>query len=44
MEFFHTAEHTDVEALMARFVTVTPLWYDLSEHETLESWGARLNG
>ena len=44
MEFFHTAEHTDVEALTARYVTVTPLWYDLSEHETLESWGARLNG
>jgi 5'-nucleotidase len=44
MEFFHTAEHTDVEALTARFVTVTPLWYDLSEHETLDSWGARLNG
>ena len=44
MEFVHTAEGTDVEALSARFVTVTPLWYDLSEHETLDSWGARLNG
>ncbi len=42
MEFFHTAEGSDVEALMERAVTVTPLWYDLSEHETLASWRARL--
>ena len=42
MEFFHTAEGSDVEALYERAVTVTPLWYDLSEHETLASWRARL--
>ena len=42
MEFFHTAEGSDVEALTERAVTVTPLWYDLSEHETLASWRARL--
>ena len=42
MEFFHTAEATDVEALSQRAVTVTPLWYDLTEHGTLESWRARL--
>ncbi len=43
MEFFHTAEGTDVEALMQRCVTVTPLWYDLTEHETLASWARRLD-
>ena len=42
MEFVHTAEGSDVEALYERAVTVTPLWYDLSEHETLASWRARL--
>lgn len=42
MEFFHTAEESDVEALLERAVTVTPLWYDLSEHETIASWRARL--
>jgi 5'-nucleotidase len=42
MEFFHTAEATDVEALSQRAVTVTPLWYDLTEHATLEAWRGRL--
>jgi 5'-nucleotidase len=42
MEFFHTAEESDVEALMERCVTVTPLWYDLSEHGTIGSWRVRL--
>jgi 5'-nucleotidase len=42
MEFVHTAEGSDVEALFERAVTVTPLWYDLSEHATLASWRARL--
>jgi hypothetical protein len=27
---------------MTRAVTVTPLWYDLSEHVTLDAWRARL--
>ena len=42
MEFFHTAEGTDVESLLERTVTVTPLWYDLTEHATLDAWRARL--
>jgi 5'-nucleotidase len=42
MEFVHTAEGSDVEALFERAVTVTPLWYDLSEYATLASWRARL--
>jgi 5'-nucleotidase len=44
MEFFHTAEETDVEALLEPAVTVTPLWYDLSEHGTIGSWRGRLGG
>jgi hypothetical protein len=27
---------------MERCVTVTPLWYDLSEHGTIGSWRVRL--
>lgn len=42
MEFFHTAEGTDVEALAERCMTVTPLYYDLTEHRTLALWRERL--
>ena len=42
MEFFHTADETDVEALLEPAVTVTPLWYDLSEHGTIGEWRRRL--
>ena len=36
MEFFHTAEGSDVEALAERCVTVTPLFYDLTDRAMLE--------
>ncbi len=42
MEFVHTAEESDVEALLERCVTVTPLHFDLTEHATLEAWRRRL--
>jgi len=42
MEFFHTREGTDVEALNERFVTVTPLQYDLTDHHRLHAWRERL--
>ncbi len=42
MEFVHTAEGSDVEALMDRFVTVTPLWYDLTDDASLGLWRSRL--
>ncbi len=43
MEFFHTAEGSDVEALTARFVTITPLWYDLTDDASLATWQKRLH-
>ncbi|MBX3355353.1 MAG: 5'/3'-nucleotidase SurE [Phycisphaeraceae bacterium] len=42
MEFIHTAEESDVEALAQRAVTITPLHFDLTDHSRLESWRGRL--
>jgi hypothetical protein len=36
MEFVHTAEGSDVERLYGGAVTVTPLFYDLSDRTLLE--------
>jgi 5'-nucleotidase len=42
MEFTHTARESDVEALMQRCVTVTPLTYALTDHASLQTWRDRL--
>lgn len=42
MEFAHTAEGTDVEALWDPAVTVTPLSFDLTDHARMQSWRERL--
>lgn len=42
MEFVHTAEASDVEALAQRAVTVTPLHFDLTDHARLAAWRSRL--
>lgn len=42
MEFFHTAQDTDVEALAERSMTITPLYYDLTDRAALATWKARL--
>ena len=42
MEFFHTREGTDVEALNERFITVTPLQYDLTDYHRIQAWRERL--
>ena len=42
MAFTHTAPDTDVEALLERCVTVTPLTYVLTDHARLQSWTERL--
>jgi 5'-nucleotidase len=44
LEFTTTDSGTDVEALMARRVTITPLRYDMTEHGGLERWRSRLPG
>jgi 5'-nucleotidase len=36
MEFVHTAEGSDVERLYGGAVTITPLFYDLSDRGLLE--------
>jgi broad specificity polyphosphatase/5'/3'-nucleotidase SurE len=43
MEFAHTAEGTDVEALWDPAVTVTPLSFDLTDHARMQSWRERLS-
>jgi 5'-nucleotidase len=42
MEFVHTAEGSDVEALVGRAVTVTPLFHDLTDMPGLAPWRSRL--
>jgi 5'-nucleotidase len=42
MEFTHTAPESDVEALMQKFVTVTPLTYAMTDRAQLATWRQRL--
>ena len=42
MAFDHTHPETDVEALMDRQVTVTPLEFDLTDHPRIQTWRERL--
>jgi len=44
MEFYHTNEGTDVEALNERFISVTPLQYDLTDNHRMAQWRERLAG
>lgn len=42
MEFAHTAPESDVESLLERHVTVTPLTYALTDYPRLQTWKERL--
>lgn len=42
MEFHHTSTGSDVEALLAGHITITPLHYDLTDHARLRTWAERL--
>lgn len=42
MAFDHTHPETDVESLLERFVTVTPLEFDLTYHPRMQTWRERL--
>ena len=42
MAFDHTHPETDVEALMDRKVTVTPIEFDLTDHPRIQTWRERL--
>jgi len=44
LDFRATERGSDVDWLMKRCITVTPLWYDLTNHATLERWRERLGG
>lgn len=41
LDFHQTEPGSDVDALMARNITVTPLMYDLTDHGTVGRWRAR---
>ncbi|MBX3374595.1 MAG: 5'/3'-nucleotidase SurE [Phycisphaeraceae bacterium] len=43
MEFAHTAPESDVEALLERYITVTPLTYCLTDHARLRTWQERID-
>ena len=42
MAFHHTATGSDVEALLAGNITITPLHFDLTDHTRLRMWQQRL--
>jgi 5'-nucleotidase len=42
MEFTHTSAESDVEALLERCVTVTPLTFVLTDSNSMQTWRARL--
>lgn len=41
-KFVHTPADSDVDALFQRYITVTPLHFDLTEHEAIPMWAQRL--
>jgi 5'-nucleotidase len=42
LAFRHTPADTDVDALFKKYITVTPLHFDLTHHEALREWQARV--
>jgi 5'-nucleotidase len=42
LDFHVTEEGSDVDELLNRNITVTPLWYDLTNHSVAERWRERL--
>lgn len=42
MQFTHTAPRSDVEALLEKCITVTPLSFDMTDHARLRTWEERL--
>jgi 5'-nucleotidase len=43
MQFRHTPPDSDVDAVFNRWITITPLHFDLTEHERLAAWRAHLD-
>jgi len=42
LDFLHTAEGSDAEAIFARSIAVTPLHFDMTDHTRLALWRERL--
>jgi broad specificity polyphosphatase/5'/3'-nucleotidase SurE len=42
LDFRGTIDGSDVESLLKRSITVTPLWYDLTSQPGLAKWRSRL--
>lgn len=42
MAFTHTAPRSDVEALLERAITLTPLTFDLTDHARVRTWAERI--
>jgi 5'-nucleotidase len=42
LDFRATEQGSDVDLLLKRHITVTPLWYDLTNHNALDAWRARV--
>lgn len=42
LDFHETEDGSDVDEVLNRAITVTPLMYDLTNHETLDRWRERL--
>ncbi|MEX2218185.1 MAG: 5'/3'-nucleotidase SurE [Phycisphaerales bacterium] len=44
LDFRATETGSDVDLLLKGHITVTPLWYDLTRHGSLEEWRGRVGG
>ncbi len=44
IRFRHTPPDSDVDAVFNRWITITPLHFDLTEHERLDTWRSHLDG
>lgn len=42
MKFHHTPADSDVDAIFKKYITITPLHFDLTKHEHLDAWSERL--
>ncbi|MCH2162219.1 MAG: 5'/3'-nucleotidase SurE [Phycisphaerales bacterium] len=42
MKFAHTREGTDVEGIFERYMTLTPLQFDMTDHARMQTWRERL--
>jgi 5'-nucleotidase len=44
LKFHHTPADSDVDAVFKKYITITPLHFDLTKHEHLDRWTKHLNG